>query len=78
MDILAGALSGAGCSGSSDAVSMQGLFVSVTNIASFTTPDEFREQVQGLVRFVKSSINAMTWVQLGSIRGGVVISAVAY
>jgi uncharacterized oxidoreductase len=56
MDILAGALSGAGCSGSSDAVSMQGLFVSVTNIASFTTPDEFREQVQGLVRFVKSSL----------------------
>jgi len=32
----------------------------------------------GSVRFVKSSINAMTWVQLGSIRGGEVISADAY
>jgi len=32
----------------------------------------------GSVRFVKNAINAMTWVQLGSIRGGEVISADAY
>jgi prepilin-type N-terminal cleavage/methylation domain-containing protein/prepilin-type processing-associated H-X9-DG protein len=32
----------------------------------------------GSVRFIKSSINAMTWVQLGSIRGGEIISADAY
>jgi len=32
----------------------------------------------GSVRFIKNSINAMTWVQLGSIRAGEVISADAY
>ncbi len=32
----------------------------------------------GSVRFMKSSVNAMTWVALGSIRGGEVISADAY
>ncbi|MGD0039521.1 MAG: DUF1559 domain-containing protein [Isosphaeraceae bacterium] len=32
----------------------------------------------GSVRFMKNSINAITWVQLGSIRGGEVISADAY
>jgi prepilin-type N-terminal cleavage/methylation domain-containing protein/prepilin-type processing-associated H-X9-DG protein len=32
----------------------------------------------GSVRFMKNTVNAMTWVQLGSIRGGEIISADAY
>ena len=32
----------------------------------------------GSVRFMKNSINAMTWVGLGSIKGGEVISADSY
>jgi prepilin-type processing-associated H-X9-DG protein len=32
----------------------------------------------GSVRFMKSTVNAMTWVALGSIRGGEIISADAY
>jgi prepilin-type processing-associated H-X9-DG protein len=32
----------------------------------------------GSVRFVKNSISALTWVQLGSINGGEVISADSY
>jgi len=55
MDILAGALSGAGCSGTSDAVGRQGLFVTVIDIASFTAPEEFRKQVDGFIEYVKSS-----------------------
>jgi uncharacterized oxidoreductase len=55
MDIVAGALSGAGCSGSCDAVGLQGLFVTVIDIASFTTAEEFKRQVDELVRYVKSS-----------------------
>lgn len=54
MDILAGALSGAGCSGSSDAFGLQGLFATVIDIASFTKPEEFQERVSGLIRYVKS------------------------
>ena len=55
MDILAGALSGAGCSGSSDAVGLQGLFVTAIDIASFVTPEEFQGQVDALIRYVRSS-----------------------
>ena len=32
----------------------------------------------GSARFIKNSINAMTWVQLESIRGGEVLSADEY
>jgi hypothetical protein len=32
----------------------------------------------GSVHFMKDSINALTWVQLGSIAGGEVISADSY
>jgi uncharacterized oxidoreductase len=55
MDILAGALSGAGCSGSSDAMGLQGAFLTVTDVASFTTPEEFRREVSGFIRYLKDS-----------------------
>jgi hypothetical protein len=32
----------------------------------------------GSVRFVKNSVGAMTWVQIGSISGGEVVSADSY
>ena len=55
MDILAGALSGAGCSGASDAMGLQGLFVTVIDVAGFTSAEEFQQQVQGFIEYVKSS-----------------------
>jgi len=55
MDILAGALSGAGCSGSSDAMGLQGLFLTVIDVASFTTPEEFKRQVSDFILYLKSS-----------------------
>lgn len=55
MDILAGALSGAGCSGSSHAMGLQGLFVTVIDIASFTTAEVFQERVDTFIQYVKSS-----------------------
>ncbi len=54
MDIMAGALSGAGCSGSSDALGLQALFITVTDIAAFATPVEFEKHVEQLTEYVKS------------------------
>ena len=55
MDILAGALSGAGCSGSSDVMGLQGVFLTVTDVACFVTPEEFRREVRDFIRYLKDS-----------------------
>ena len=53
IDILGGALSGAGCSGV-PVRDAQGVFVQVIDIASFTSVDGFIEQVSGLLDRVKA------------------------
>ncbi|MBM3476015.1 MAG: Ldh family oxidoreductase [Armatimonadetes bacterium] len=55
MDILAGALSGAGCSGTSDIVGLQGLFLTVTDVGCFAAPEEFKRQVSDFIRYLKDS-----------------------
>ena len=57
IDILSGALSGAGCSGSSDR-DAQGLFMLVINIAAFAPVDEFAARTRQLRDAVKSSPRA--------------------
>ena len=57
VDILSGALSGAGCSGSAER-DAQGLFILVINIAAFTPLDEFIERTTGLIEAIRSSPKA--------------------
>ena len=55
LDILSGALSGAGCSRPGDHRPQNGVFFTVINIESFLPVNEFKDQVDGLVGYVKSS-----------------------
>ena len=58
IDILGGALSGAGCSGSGNTRLQNGVLMIVLDIAKFTPLDEFYEHVDGLVAHVKASPTA--------------------
>ena len=57
VDILSGALSGAGCSASGERDS-QGVFMLVINISSFIPLGEFTERVAQLIETIKSSPKA--------------------
>ena len=57
VDILSGALSGAGCSGSG-AKDNQGVFVTAINITAFTELDDFFNTVEQLVERIKSTAKA--------------------
>ena len=55
IDILGGALSGAGCSGSGNTRLQNGVLMIALDIANFTPLDDFYEHVEGLVAHVKAS-----------------------
>ena len=58
IDILGGALSGAGCSGSGNTRLQNGVLMIALDIANFTPLDDFYEHVDGLVSHVKASPTA--------------------
>ena len=58
IDILGGALSGAGCSGSGNTRLQNGILMIVLDIANFTPLDDFYDHVDGLVAHVKASPTA--------------------
>ena len=58
IDILGGALSGAGCSGSGNTRLQNGILMMALDIANFTPLDDFYEHVDGLVAHVKASPTA--------------------
>jgi uncharacterized oxidoreductase len=58
IDILGGALSGAGCSGSGNTRLQNGVLMIALDIANFTSLDDFYEHVDGLVSHVKASPTA--------------------
>ena len=58
IDILGGALSGAGCSGSGNTRLQNGILMIVLDIANFTPLDDFYNHVDGLVAHVKASPTA--------------------
>lgn len=58
IDILGGALSGAGCSGSGNTRLQNGVLMIVLDIANFTPLDNFYDHVDGLVAHVKASPTA--------------------
>ena len=58
IDILGGALSGAGCSGSGNTRLQNGVLMIALDIANFTPLDDFYEHVDGLIAHVKASPTA--------------------
>lgn len=55
VDVLAGALSGAGCSRVDAPRFGNAVFITVINVADFLPIDEFKSHVDGLIEYVKSS-----------------------
>ena len=55
LDILAGALSGAGCSRADATRFGNAVFIFVIKIENFTPVEEFKKHVDGLIEYVKSS-----------------------
>lgn len=55
IDILSGALTGAGCSRDSEARVGNGLFVMAINIASFADVSDFNEEVKRFIAYIKSA-----------------------
>ena len=55
IDVLAGALSGAGCSGSGNTRSRNGVLIIVIDIARFAPLEDFYRRVDELVAYVKAS-----------------------
>ncbi len=55
VDVLAGALSGAGCSRADATRFGNAVFITVINIKDFVSIDEFKSEVDGLIDYVKSS-----------------------
>lgn len=55
VDVLAGALSGAGCSRPDAPRFGNAVFITVINIEDFVPIDEFKKHVDGLIEYVKSS-----------------------
>lgn len=62
VDILAGALTGAGCSSGGDARVGNGLFVMVINIASFREFPGFSEELERFIAYLKSEEHAKVWM----------------
>ena len=58
IDILGGALSGAGCSGSGNTRLQNGVLMLALDIANFTPLDDFYDHVDGLVAHVKAAPTA--------------------
>lgn len=54
VDLLGGALSGAGCGGMTEKVG-NGLFIQLTDPACFCEPDEFLDQVESFSEYLRSS-----------------------
>lgn len=54
VDILSGALSGAGCSGSDESGDSQGVFVMAINVEAFTSLPDFHDSVADLVDRIKA------------------------
>ena len=55
IDILSGALSGAGCTRADETRPGNGIFVTAINIASFVETPAFNEEVDRFVEYVKSA-----------------------
>ena len=55
VDILSGALSGAGCTHAGESRPGNGMFVSAINIASFIDPGAFYQEVDRFIEYVKSA-----------------------
>ncbi len=55
IDILSGALGGGGCSRDGAPSGGNGVFLMAIRIESFTSPDRFRDEVDGFVDYLKSS-----------------------
>jgi len=55
VDVLAGALSGAGCSRANAPRFGNAVFITVINIEDFIPIEEFKDHVDGLIDYVKSS-----------------------
>ena len=55
IDILSGALTGAGCSRDAEARVGNGLFVIAINIASFVDVGDFKEEVKRFIAYIKSA-----------------------
>jgi len=55
VDVLAGALSGAGCSRANATKFGNAVFITVINVEDFVPIDEFKAEVDGLIDYVKSS-----------------------
>ena len=55
IDVLGGALSGAGCSGSGTTIVQNGVLMMAINIAQFTPMEDFYGRVDALVEHVKAS-----------------------
>lgn len=64
LDVLAGALSGAGCSRSNQPSYLNALFLSVTSIEAFVPLEEFTAHVQALVAHVKASPKAEGFAEI--------------
>ena len=58
VDILSGALTGAGCSKSEDARVGNGLFVLVINVASFREFPGFSAEIERFIEYIKSAKHA--------------------
>ncbi len=55
LDVLDGALGGAGCSREGVTRLGNGLFISVIKISDFVHPEDFKSQVDSLIKYVKDS-----------------------
>jgi uncharacterized oxidoreductase len=55
VDVLSGALSGAGCSRADATRFGNAVFITVINVADFIPIDEFKNHVDGLIEYMKSS-----------------------
>jgi len=58
IDILGGALSGAGCSGSGNTRLQNGVLMIALDIANFTPLEDFYDHVDGLIAHVKAAPTA--------------------
>jgi uncharacterized oxidoreductase len=55
IDMMAGALSGAGCSEGAKSGGLNGLLLGAIDIAAFRSVDEFRGEVERFIQYMKSS-----------------------
>jgi len=58
VDILSGALSGAGCSSGKEGRDAQGVFILVINVDGFLPLEDFTEKVDNLIKTIKNSPTA--------------------